>query len=155
MLRKTLNRLLFQRATTFIGPHDLDSYTLEADLMSEGNRRGMSTVGLINQRYIIALKGNWQQLEVSSNFDRLQVAVPFQWKAGVWYRLKTRVDLAPDGSGIIRAKAWEKGKPEPKEWTLEVPHKHAHRNGAPGLFGFSPQAQFPVYLDNLWIRQND
>ncbi len=45
----------------------------------------------------------------------------------VWYHLKTRVDVAADGSGVIRAKVWKKGDPEPDKWTIEVPHKHAHR----------------------------
>ena len=39
--------------------------------MSEGNRRKMSEVGVICQRYLIALKGNDQKLEISSNFERL------------------------------------------------------------------------------------
>ena len=155
VLRKTLDRVLFQRATTFIGPPEMSSYTISADVMSDGNRRVMSTVGLVNQRYLIALKGNWQQLEVSSNYDRIQVGVPFSWKAGQWYRLKTRVDISKDGIGVIRAKAWLRGEAEPDAWLLEVPHKRPHRNGAPGFFGFSPQAQFPVYVDNLVVQPNE
>ena len=77
-------------------------YTVQADVMSEGNRRSMSTVGVVNQRYVIALKGNWQQLEVTSNYDRIKVGVPFSWQPGKWYRIKTRVDVADDGSGVVR-----------------------------------------------------
>ena len=111
----------------------------------------MSTVGVVNQRYIVSLKGNWQQLEVSSNFDRIQVAVPFSWKANTWYTIKSQVDLSEDGSGIIRAKAWVRGEKEPSEWLIEVPHKKAHRKGSPGIFGFSPQAKHPVYVDNIVV----
>ena len=39
----------------------------------------------------------------------------------VWYHLKTRVDVAADGSGVIRAKVWKKGDAEPEAWTIEVP----------------------------------
>ena len=113
-------------------------YTFEADVMSDVNRRVMSNVGLVNQRYLIALVGNWQILEVVSNHDRLKESVPFKWKPNVWYRLKTRVDVDKDGAGVIRVKAWEKSEPEPDAWTLEVAHKQAHQKGAPGVYAFSP-----------------
>ena len=41
-----------------MGAPDLKNYTVEADVMSEGNKRKMSIVGLINQRYRVVLKGN-------------------------------------------------------------------------------------------------
>jgi outer membrane protein assembly factor BamB len=154
VLRKTLDNVLFQRAMTFVGAPELSGYTLQADVMTDGNRRTKSTVGLINQRYIIALVGNAQQLEVSSNHDRIKVAVPFRWKEKTWYTLKCRVDVAEDGSGVVRAKAWAKGDPEPDAWTLEMPHQTAHLEGAPGLFGFSPQSLYPVYVDNIRILAN-
>lgn len=154
VLRKTLDDIRFQRAMTFIGHPDMKNYTVEADVMSDGNRRVMSTVGVINQRYLIALLGNSQELEVSSNYERIKVAVPFRWNAREWYRLKARVDVAPDGSGMVRAKAWKRGDPEPERWTLEVPHRHAHRNGSPGLFGFAPQVKFAVYIDNVSVTPN-
>ena len=62
-LVKTIDNTFFQRATVFMGTPDLKDYTIEADVMSDGNRRKMSTVGLINQRYRISLKGNEQVLE--------------------------------------------------------------------------------------------
>ena len=154
-LRKTLDRVLFQRATTFLGHPEASNYTMEADLMTDGSRRVKSTVGVINQRYVIALIGNSQLLEVSSNQDRVKVSVPFRIRQNIWYRLKTRVDVAADGSGVVRAKAWPRGEAEPTEWTIEVPHRVAHTQGSPGLFGFSPQSLFPVYVDNISITSND
>jgi hypothetical protein len=114
-------------------------------------------VGIINQRYLIVLKGNEQKLEINSNQERLRVPEGkdppnFKWLAKVWYRLKARVDVAADGSGVIRAKAWKKDEPEPKEWLLEVPHQHAHESGSPGLFGFSPKVK--VYIDNVTVTPN-
>lgn len=150
-LAKTLDNLLFQRAITFIGPPESKGYTVAADVMSDGNRRIMSTVGVINQRYIVVLDGNWQKLEVFSNHDRLKVSVPFSWKAGTWYRIETRVDIAADGSGMVRAKAWERGTEKPAEWTIEVPHQNAHPYGAPGLYGFAPQGKKRVYIDNVSV----
>ena len=155
VLRKTLDNVLFQRATTFFGHPDASNYTVEADVMTGGSRRVKSTVGVINQRYVVALIGNAQQLEVSSNQDRVKVSVPFRWRQNEWYRLKTRVDISEDGSGIVRAKAWPRSEPEPADWTIEVPHKVAHTHGAPGLLGFSPQSLYPVYVDNISITPNE
>ena len=121
--------------------------------MSEGNRRKMSDVGVIDQRYLIVLKGNEQKLEINSNLERLRVAEDFKWQANTWYRLKARVDTASEGSGFVRAKAWKKGEPEPEKWSIEVPHKTAHQNGSPGLFGFSPQ-DMRVYIDNVSVAPN-
>ncbi len=150
----TLDRVLFQRAINFVGHKDMKAYTMEADVMTDGDRRTKSNVGLINQRYVFALIGNGQKLEIFSNYDRFWHSVSFPVKTNVWYRLKTRVDLLEDGSGMIRAKAWEKGSPEPSEWTLEAPHAVPHRHGAPGIYAMSPQSKKKVYFDNLLITYN-
>ena len=150
----TLDRVLFQRTMNFLGSPDMSNYTVEADVMTDGNRRIKSTIGLVNQRYIIALVGNWQKLEVFSNYDRFKASVPFSIKTNTWYHLKTRVDLMNDGSGVIRAKAWEKGSEEPAAWTIEAKHANAHRHGAPGVYALSPQSLKKVYLDNISITSN-
>ncbi|MAF67253.1 MAG: hypothetical protein CMJ84_16545 [Planctomycetes bacterium] len=155
VLAKTLDVPLFQRSQGFIG-HPLSSdYTMRVDIRSEGNRRSMSSAGVIHQRYLIQLKGNHQALEVSSNVERLKESVPFRWKPGDWYTLETRVDVGPDGSGVVRARVWPRGEPAPQAWTIEVPHARAHAHGSPGLFGFAPQSRFRVYLDNLSVIMND
>jgi outer membrane protein assembly factor BamB len=153
VMAKTTDNRFFQRATVFVGAPDAKNYTIEADVMSEGNRRKMSEVGLINQRYFIVLKGNDQKMEINSNLERLRVAEDFKWQPNVWYKLKARVDIASDGSGIVRAKAWKKDEAEPEKWTMEVPHRTAHQHGSPGLFGFSPQ-DMRVYIDNVTVVPN-
>lgn len=154
VLAKTLDSVLFQRGLTFVGDPNLKNYTVQADVMTDGNRRIKSVVGLINQRYIIALVGNSNVLEVSSNHEHFSKNAPFPISANQWYTLKTRVDVAADGSGVVRAKAWKKGEPEPEAWTLEAEHKHAYPMGAPGVYGFSPQAQKSVFIDNLTVTPN-
>lgn len=149
-LVKTIDNKFFQRAMVFIGTPDMRNYTITADVLSDGTRRKMSEVGVIAQRYCIVLKGNEQRLEVNSNLERLRESVEFRWLPNVWYRLKARVDVAPDGTGVVRAKAWKRDDPEPAAWTLEVPHRTAHVEGSPGLFGFSPQ-DMRVYLDNITV----
>lgn len=155
VLNKTLDRVIFQRSLTFIGSPESSNYTVQADVMTDGNRRTKSVVGLINQRYIITLVGNQNVIEISSNQERISVTAPFPISANKWYTLKTRVDLAEDGSGVVRGKAWVKGEPEPEAWTIEFTHKKAHKNGCPGIFGFSPQSMKSVYVDNLSIVPND
>jgi outer membrane protein assembly factor BamB len=152
-LVKTIDNPFFQRATVFLGTPDLKNYTIEADVMSDGNKRKMSTVGVINQRYRVVLKGNEQVLETTSNEELLRSQKPFRWEANVWYTLKARVDVAPDGSGVIRAKAWKKSEAEPEAWTSEVAVAHANTCGCPGLFGFSPQ-NMRVYIDNVAVKAN-
>ena len=142
-----------------MGDSETSNYTIEADVMSEGNRRKMSDVGVINQRYLIVLKGNEQKLEINSNLERLRVPAVdeppnFRWVPNVWYRLKARVDTNADGSGTVRAKAWKRDEPEPEKWTLEVAHKTAHQNGCPGLFGFSPQ-DMRVFIDDVKVTPNE
>jgi len=154
VLAKTTDNPFLTRALTFIGHPDEANYTISADVMSDGNRRGMGEMGLINQRYIIRLKGNEDKIEVNSNLDRLRVSAPFTLAPKIWYRLKTRVDMAPDGVATIRGKAWKKSDPEPATWTIEVRHEHGHARGVPGIYGLSTQPAFRVYVDNVEIVPN-
>ncbi len=152
VLAKTMDNPFFQRGTVFIGDPSTKNYTIEADIMSEGNKRLMSEVGLVNQRYYVVLKGASKKLEVNSNLELFRHDVDFDAQPNTWYHLKSRVDVAADGSGVIRAKIWKKGDPEPDAWTIEVPHAHAHESGSPGLFAFAPQKR--VYIDNVKVTPN-
>jgi hypothetical protein len=152
-LCKTIDNKLFQRGQIFIGRPDAKAYTVSMDVLSEGNKRKMSEIGMINQRYLVVLKGNSQELEISSNQERLRHTVRFPWTPNEWYTIKSRVDVDAKGSGVIRAKAWKKGDPEPDAWTIEFAHKIAHANGAPGLFSFTPQEQ-RAWIDNITVTPN-
>lgn len=150
---KTIDNKLFQRGIVFLGHPDMSDYTMEADVMTEGNRRKMSEVGFICQRYYVILKGNSGKLQINSNLERIKEETSFRMKPNTWYRLKARVDRNKDGSGVVRAKAWPKDQPEPDAWTLELNHKIAHDQGSPGLFGFAPQ-EIQVHIDNLAVTSN-
>jgi outer membrane protein assembly factor BamB len=151
VLANRLDNILFQRTTNFFGSTDLHDYVLEGDVMTDGTRRIMSTVGFVNQRYLIALVGNAQILEVSSNYERVQQSVKFPIKPNTWYHLKTRVKANPDGTGMVFAKAWPREDKEPADWTIEVPLTKAHTHGAPAVFAFSPQVQKRVFIDNIHL----
>jgi len=155
VLGKRLDNPLFQRSFGYFGHPDMSGYTMQVDLMSDGSRRSLGAAGLMVQRYLIQLKGNYQQLEVSSNMERFKETVPFRMSAGQWITLKARVDVNLDGSGVVRAKAWPRDEPEPEAWTIEAQHPHAHTQGAPGYFAITPQSRFRVYLDNLSVTSGD
>jgi len=154
VLGNVLDVLLFQRARSYIGGDDKD-YILQADIRTDGNRRVSSEAGLINQRYQINLVGNSKTLEISSNYDRLWNKTPFDFQPNTWYTLKTAVETKPDGSGVVRAKAWERDKEEPAEWTVELEVPLVHTNGAPGIYAFSPQAQKRVFFDNIKLMKKE
>ena len=149
MVVPDLDNILFQRTMNFFGDPELSNYVLEADVATDGNRRVRSTIGLVNQRYLITLDGNRRILEVSSNHERVKESVKFSIQPNTWYHLKTHVMRGEDGKGSVRAKAWIRDQPEPAEWTIEVKLDDVHEKGAPGIFAFSPQVQKRVYIDNI------
>ena len=149
VIANRLDNVLFQRTMNFFGDPELSNYVLEADVATDGNRRVMSTIGLVNQRYLITLDGNRRILEVSSNHERVKESVKFVMRPNTWYHLKTNVVRGQDGKGVVRAKAWLREQPEPAEWTIEVKLDDVHEKGAPGIFAFSPQVQKRVYIDNI------
>jgi outer membrane protein assembly factor BamB len=151
---KSFDRLLFQRGTVFVAPSTLSNYTMQADVMTDGNARSKADLGLINQRYLICLRGNANKIEISSNLERLAQAAVFKVSANTWYTLKTRVDVNADGSGVVKGKVWDKSQPEPEAWTVEAKVAKAHTQGSPGIFGFTPMNQKRVFLDNLSITEN-
>ncbi|MCA9299489.1 MAG: PQQ-binding-like beta-propeller repeat protein [Phycisphaerales bacterium] len=154
VLAKTIEDPLFQRTMGFLGDPSWSDYTMTMDVMSDGNRRLMSTAGMVNQRYLILLKANHRELEISSNEERIKHAVPFRMTPGTWYTLKSRVDLDESGAATVRARVWERGTPEPDEWTIEFTHAHGHRHGAPGIYGFALQSRFRSYIDNIRVEPN-
>ena len=155
VITNRLDNILFQRTMNFVGRSDMRNYTVEADVMTDGTRRVMSSVGLVNQRYLIAMVANSRILEVSSNHERVKESVPFDAQPNVWYRLKTRVDGDGKGGGWVRAKLWEKSKPEPEKWTIEVRQEKLHQQGSPGVFAFSPQSLKRVFIDNLSLAAHE
>ena len=155
VLAKTIKNPLFQRTMSYIGHPDDRDYTIQVDILTDGNRRGKSSAGLVNQRYLVSLKGNHQELEVSSTVELLKVTKKFPWKSGAWYTLKVRVqhDAAADVT-VVEVKCWPRDEAEPDEWTMSVEHPRGSAHGSPGIWGFVPQSRHRVYLDNLVVAPN-
>ncbi|MFN3169045.1 MAG: PQQ-binding-like beta-propeller repeat protein [Phycisphaeraceae bacterium] len=155
VLAKTLDRVLFQRSMIFMGHPDESGYTIRADVMSDGNRRGGSVVGLICQRYIIALDANKGVIEVSSNPNRVQITEDFSFKTKTWYTLKAKVVADADGGGTVYGKAWPRGEDEPADWSIAAKVPNVHTQGSPGIYGFSPQSRHRVYVDNVKVTPTE
>ena len=155
VLAKTIANPLFMRTLTYFGDPYASNYTMQADVMTDGNRRLMSGAGIVNQRYLVHLKGNSRVLQIQSNDFRFDHTVPFRVTPGTWYTLKSRVDIDADGAATIYAKAWPRDEPEPAEWTTQYTHAHGHATGSPGVYALSPQSRFRVYMDNIIVTPND
>ena len=162
---------LFARARTYFGTREMTNYTLQADTRATEkvfNDNGqevhkMPDVGVINQRYCIELKGSNQTLNLyawPAAIPRNELvpgraahkAIPFKWKAGVWYTQKIMVQQE-NGKATIKGKVWQKGENEPAEWTIDLEDPTPNTHGAAGLWGFSNELE--IYYDNIVVVPNN
>ncbi len=140
------------RHRTFIGPSDWSDYTIEADLRATRTPRRVPDIGLINSGYTLDVMGAHQKIQLRSwtAERRMAVAVPFQWEADRWYRIKLRVDASQE-EAVIRGKVWPRESPEPGDWTIVAKDPHPVRHGSPALYAYSPT---PVHFDHVKVTRN-
>ena len=138
-----------ERHATYIGAPDASGYTIQADVKSTKVGRRMGDVGLINSGYTVDLRGSLQTVELRSweAARRISESVPFAWEPDTWYTVKFDVD-GSGAEGVIRAKVWPTGTPEPEEWTITVRDPVPVREGSPGIQGYSPTS---LFYDNLKV----
>ena len=154
VLQKAPDETLFKRMRLFFGPWDWANYTVQADLRLTEKRRQLGDVGIVAQRYALMIFGNNQALELQpwQPETKRTVSVPFAWKGDTWYRLKLRVQNAPDGKSThIQGKAWVATEPEPANWMIDKVDTIPNLKGAAGLFA---DAQNGVFVDNIKITPN-
>jgi hypothetical protein len=82
--------------------------------------------------------------------DVPMVAVPFEWKSGVWTLLKLQVRQVGDGRWRVEGKAWLEGQPEPDDWTITWDEEKEPVPGRPGAWG-SPYSGTPIWYDDLVV----
>jgi len=148
-----------QRHVLYMGPDSMSGYTVEADIMGNRERRRWPDLGLINGSYTLDLQGAYQRLEVRAWGAELRLVkqfpdaahVPFPWTENTWYTMKLRVDVQDDGT-LVRGKVWQRGTPEPEEWTITVTDPMRITHGAPGIYGYSP---VDIYFDNVRVYANE
>ena len=136
-----------------MGTPDLKNYTIEADVMSDGNKRKMSTVGVINQRYRILLKGNEQVLEITSNEQLLMRGRRFTGRPtcgtisrrGWTWRRTVRASSAPRPG----KRATRNRRPGPARCPSNTPTPAA----APASSVSRPK-NMRVYIDNIAVTAN-
>jgi len=144
------------RGFYYIGPADMSSYTIQADILGGKKGRRYTDVGLINSGYYLDVQGAHQRVQVRSwGARRMAEQVPFAWEMGVWYTAKLRVDIETEGGSeqaVIRGKVWKRGDSEPAGWTITVRDPIPIRKGSPGLYSYAP---VPSFFDNVKVTKND
>lgn len=151
---------LVARGIAFIGePHNKD-YTIEADVQGGKVGADLPDMGVVANRYVLNLAGNIQKLRIVSwdALPRVDRTVPFEWKPGVWYRMKLTIETK-NGQGIVKGKCWPRDQKEPAEWTVEVTDPLPNTEGAPGLYGYVlgiPEggSGTDIFYDNVRIMPN-
>jgi outer membrane protein assembly factor BamB len=141
------------RSQSWMGQTDLHDYTIQADVLGNEREGKLPDMGLIAQRYTLDMMGASQQLQIRSWTSTLNRSktIPFAWKPGVWYTMKFRATTQPDRV-VLEGKVWERGNPEPAEWTISTADALPNLAGSPGLFGNATNAE--IFVDNVSVTPN-
>ena len=167
VLKKVNDKLIapIMQGNTYIGLPGWNDYTIQCDVMGTKKDNFLPEIGVIANRYNLFFAGNANTLRLSSweALPRVDKSVPFAIQPEKWYTLKLSVSSTGEKT-LIRGKAWLRGDPEPKEWTVELDDPRPNTEGAAGLYGYvtgilEPEAgkTIPgnnVYYDNLSITRN-
>lgn len=140
------------RTMLFLGNRKASGYEIKAEMKATEQRRRLPDMGLIAQRYILSLMGNRQRLQIRSWLSELghfSKTIKYAVVPDVWYRMKLRVEVQMGGTeGKIKGKVWKRGDPEPARWTIEAVDPIVHREGSPGIYGYSSAE---IYFDNVSV----
>ncbi|MGC1274698.1 MAG: PQQ-binding-like beta-propeller repeat protein [Planctomycetaceae bacterium] len=137
--------------TSWLGPPNMKSYVIQADVMSEG-RRALSSVGVTSQRYDMILKTDRMVLGLQTWTPHLRINEELRLEddpANKWFTMKLAVDVE-DGQAHLRGKMWPKGEGEPAEWTIETTDPHPIDHGSPGLYVYRLR-NATAYFDNVIV----
>ncbi|MFO0814819.1 MAG: PQQ-binding-like beta-propeller repeat protein [Gemmatales bacterium] len=133
---------LLARAYGYLGTPDQSEYTISADIMGTAKEENkivnMPNMGLANCRYLLSIDGTKQKLNVGSweSRRRVEASQDFVCKPGVWYSFIFKVTQVGD-KAMCYGKVWQKGMPEPEEWTIKLEDPSPNRNGAPAVYAYS------------------
>jgi outer membrane protein assembly factor BamB len=150
------------RSQGWMGQTHLHDYTIQADLRGSTRSGKMPAMGVINQRYTLALEsaletpeGAVPALQIRSWVSRRELrfakTLPFAWTYDVWYTMKFQSENK-DGKVTLRGKVWPRGESEPTAWTIEATDETPNVTGSPGLFGNANDAE--VFVDNVKVTAN-
>jgi outer membrane protein assembly factor BamB len=144
----------------YIGLPTLKDYTIECDLQATALGGAMPDMGIVANRYTLVLAGNHQKLRLYSwePLPRVDTTIPFNFKAGVWYRMKLTTQIAGN-KGHIQGKVWPRDAKEPAAWTVQLDDPRPVAEGSPALFGnvtgfVGGAPGNEIFYDNLRITPN-
>jgi outer membrane protein assembly factor BamB len=159
---------LAARANAFISGPDWKEYTIQCDMVAKRVKDQIGDMGVVANRYSLYLQGDLQQFRLVSwgGLLRIDQTISYPWTDNVWYTLKLTV-TQQGNDALVRGKIWERDKPEPAQWTLEVVDKAPNHNGAAGIYSRVPPGSIEVgatpaetktgaemFFDNLKITPN-
>lgn len=161
VLKKLAQNPRFIQSYVYLGLPQWKGYTVQADVMATEKRRQLPDIGIVANRYRLALMGNVQRARIVSwaPMPRIEEKVKFAWKPDVWYRMKLHID-SRENEAVARGKVWPREEPEPEEWTVEAVDPQPNWNGSPGLHGYSAGTtdRFPgadIFFDNIVISRSE
>ena len=143
------------RSRSSMGPSNLHDYTIQADVKCAVVDNKVPDVGVIAQGYTFEMSGENKWLRINSwipHDKRYFVSKAFEFVPNTWYTMKLKAANV-DGKAVLQAKLWERGQPEPSQWTLEMTDPAPNTTGSPGLFGNATNAE--VYIDNVAVTPNE
>ncbi len=141
--------------SVWMGPPEMTSYVVQADVMVEG-RRQIPSVGISDQRYDLILKANNLKLSLQTWPAHLRINEESKLEkdpVGKWYTLKLAVDASGE-EAMIHGKMWPRGEDEPGEWTLEASDPNKNDQGSPGLYVYRLPNGI-AYVDNVIVSELD
>ncbi|MES2789808.1 MAG: PQQ-binding-like beta-propeller repeat protein [Planctomycetota bacterium] len=142
------------RSQAWMGPTTLHDYTIQGEFMGDIKNEKMPDMGLINQRYTLALQGG-QTVQVRSWTARGELrfakTVPFEWKPKTWYVIKFQA-VNEASKVVLKGKVWPRGESEPEAWTIDGIDDTPNKIGSPGLFGNATDAE--IFVDNVKVTDN-
>lgn len=155
------------RANAYITAPTSSNYTIQADVYGGEVDGKLPDMGVIANRSLLVLEGKTETVDGKTKRNvtivswearnRINKEVEFTWQKDTWYTLKFTTETA-NGKTTLKGKVWERGKPEPKEWTIEVDDPNPNTEGAAALYGYVSNVTTapgsPIYYDNVSVTPN-
>ncbi len=151
------------RANAYMTTPTAGNYTVQSDVYAGEVGGKLPDMGVIASRALLVLEGKTTDDKRSVTIvtwearNRIRKEVEFTWKKDTWYTMKFTTETA-NGKGTLKGKVWERGQPEPKEWTISVDDPNPNTEGAAALYGYVSNITgvpgSPIYYDNVSVTPN-
>jgi LysM repeat protein len=128
-----------------VGEPDWANYIVEAEIhiRHSGDAGVFAHYQQYEANYRLRTANRFQRLQLTKrqprpdgSYDTLLLAdIPFAMEEDRWHKFRLRVE-ASDGGIYLQGKVWQKGRPEPEEWTIEAADDspNTYRSGRAGVW---------------------